>query len=176
VRFLQVGVPSRVHIAEYKGLGEQVRALVDQINWRWSAEDWTPIVLVDRHLGQTDMMALHRLARFCFVSSLHDGMNLVAKEFVSSRLDDDGVLILSRFAGSARELTDALLVNPYDLDECADALYAALQMPDEERRWRMQRMRAEVAENTVYRWAIDILSLLLKLDQTLPADASGAGA
>jgi trehalose 6-phosphate synthase len=110
------------------------------------------------------MMALHRLSRFCIVSSLHDGMNLVAKEFVASRHDDDGVLILSRFTGSARELGDAILVNPFSIGEIAEAIFTALEMPEEERRRRMQRMRAHVKEYNVYRWAGRILSSLLKFD------------
>ena len=112
------------------------------------------------------MMALHRLARFCIVSSLHDGMNLVAKEFVASRFDDDGVLILSRFSGAARELTDAVLVNPFAVEELAEAMHEALSMPQEERSRRMRRMRDVVAENNVYRWAGKIVSALLKLDFT----------
>src|SRR5207253_5425207 len=99
------------------------------------------------------MMALHRLARFCIVNSLDDGMNLVAKEFVASRFDDDGVLILSQFTGAARELTDAVLVNPFSIDEMAEALRSALEMPAEERSKRMRKLRAIVAENNIYRWA-----------------------
>jgi trehalose 6-phosphate synthase len=114
-------------------------------------------------------MALHRLAQFCVVSSLHDGMNLVAKEFVASRFDEDGVLILSNFAGAARELTSALLVNPFSTDEITDAIYRALTMPVEERSKRMQRLRTATAENNVYRWAGKILSTLLKVDIQEPA-------
>ena len=99
------------------------------------------------------MIALHGLAQFCVVSSLHDGMNLVAKEFVSSRVDEDGVLILSQFTGAARELTDAVLVNPFSVEELSDAMHQALLMPREERSRRMRRMREVVAENNVYRWA-----------------------
>ena len=110
------------------------------------------------------MMALHRLAQFCVVSSLHDGMNLVAKEFVASRTDEDGVLILSQFTGAARELTDALLVNPFAVDEMAEAMRVRLEMPAEERQRRMQRMRDAVAANNVYRWAGKILSALLRIE------------
>jgi trehalose 6-phosphate synthase len=110
------------------------------------------------------MMALHRLAHFCIVSSLHDGMNLVAKEFVASRHDEDGVLILSRFTGSARELDDALLINPFAIGEIAEAVHQALTMPEEERTRRMQKLRAQVSEKNVYLWAAKILSALLKFD------------
>src|SRR5262249_6337895 len=110
------------------------------------------------------MMALHRLADFCVVSSLDDGMNLVSKEFVASRSDEDGVLILSRFAGSSRELTSAVLVNPFAVDEIAEAIQQAVEMPQEERRRRMQRMRAAVSENNIYRWAGKFLSALVKFE------------
>jgi trehalose 6-phosphate synthase len=109
-------------------------------------------------------MALRRMANFCVVSSLHDGMNLVAKEFVASRFDEDGVLILSPFTGSSRELTDALLVNPYATDHFADAIKNALEMPEMERQKRMRRMREIVRENNIYKWAADIVSELVKFE------------
>ncbi|MFH1015477.1 MAG: trehalose-6-phosphate synthase, partial [Chloroflexota bacterium] len=101
---------------------------------------------------------------FCMVTSLHDGMNLVAKEYVSSRFDEDGVLVLSRFTGAARELTDAVLVNPYAPDQMADAIKEALEMPQEERQKRMRKMREIVKENNVYKWAADIISELVKFE------------
>ncbi len=162
--FLQVAVPSRWHVAAYQRLDEEVDRIVERINWRWGTDTWTPIVYRKEHFGPVDMMALHRLAHFGIVCSLHDGMNLVAKEFVASRTDEQGVLILSRFTGSARELTDALQVNPFAVDEIADAMHAALEMPPEERQRRMRRMRAVVASNNVYRWAGKILSVLLRID------------
>jgi trehalose 6-phosphate synthase len=109
-------------------------------------------------------MALHLLSNFCVVSSLHDGLNLVAKEYVASRHDLDGVLILSRFTGASRELTDALLINPFSVEEVADAMHQALTMPEAERRRRMQKLRAAVEENNVYRWAGKVISALLKFD------------
>jgi trehalose 6-phosphate synthase len=110
------------------------------------------------------MMALHRLSHFCVVSSLHDGMNLVAKEFVASRFDGDGVLILSRFTGAARELTDAILINPFNVEEGAAAIHEAIEMPQEERHKRMERMRSIVAASNIYRWGGKIISELLKFD------------
>jgi trehalose 6-phosphate synthase len=104
------------------------------------------------------------MANFCVVSSLHDGMNLVAKEFVASRFDEDGILILSPFTGAARELTDALLVNPYATDHLAEAIKTALEMPEEERRKRMKKMREIVRENNVYKWAADIISELARFE------------
>ncbi|MEX2261072.1 MAG: trehalose-6-phosphate synthase [Bryobacteraceae bacterium] len=166
--FLQVGVPSRIHIEEYRLLGEEIESLVEEINWKWLTRSWRPIVLLKQHLGPRAMMALHRLADFCMVTSLHDGMNLVAKEYVASRSDDDGVLILSRFTGAAGELEDAVLVNPFDREDCADAIRKALEMPAEERRRRMQKMRAVVAGNDVYRWAGKIVSSLLKFEFPQP--------
>jgi trehalose-6-phosphate synthase len=164
LRFLQVAVPSRTHVPAYRQLDEEVDRAVQEINRKWRTESWEPITYIKSHQGPVEMMALHRLAKFCIVSSLHDGMNLVAKEFVASRIDEDGVLILSRFAGSARELTDALLVNPFSIAEIAEAIHLALTMPGEERRKRMQRMREQVSRNNVYRWAGRILSSLLKFD------------
>src|SRR6185312_4320998 len=119
--FAQVGVPSRGHIRAYQQLDDEIDALVESINWKWKTGAWRPIVYEKRHFNQVQMMALHRLADFCVVSSLHDGMNLVAKEYVSSRFDEDGVLILSSFAGAARELSDALIVNPVAVNEMAQA-------------------------------------------------------
>lgn len=162
--FVQVGVPSRVHIRQYKLLDDEIDSLVEEINWRWSTNAWRPIIFLKQHCSPIQMMALHRLVNFCIVSSLHDGMNLVAKEFVSSRFDEEGVLILSQFTGAARELTDALLINPFSIDEGAEAIRRALEMPEDERRKCMQKMRTAVAENNIYRWAGKVLSALLKFD------------
>lgn len=172
IRFIQVAVPSRTHVPAYQQIDQEVDDAVSGINDRWRAEGWEPIVYIKEQLGPVDMMALHLLARFCIVSSLHDGMNLVAKEFVASRYDDDGVLILSRFTGSARELDDALQVNPFSVAEIAEAIHNSLIMPEEERRRRMQRMRAQVKEYNVYRWAGKILSSLLKFD--FPEGSNGS--
>jgi trehalose 6-phosphate synthase len=109
------------------------------------------------------MIALHRLAHFCAVTSLHDGMNLVAKEFVASRADEDGVLVLSKFAGAGHELQDALQINPFSIDEGAQAYHAALEMPHEERQWRMRKMREVVEENNIYQWALNLISELANI-------------
>ncbi len=162
--FVQIGVPSRIQVRAYKLLDDEIDGLVEEINWKWSTDSWQPIQYFKRGFGQPELMAMHRLADFCIVPSLHDGMNLVAKEFVASRFDDDGVLILSQFTGAARELKDALLVNPFAIEEMAEAMREALEMPEEERRRRMQRMRAEVAGNNIFRWAGKIISALLKFD------------
>ncbi len=129
VVFFQLGEPSRIHIKKYKELNAEIDDLVEEINWKYESDDWKPVVLLKEHLSPPTLLAFNRLAHFCIVSSLHDGMNLVAKEFASSRIDEDGVLILSRFTGAARELTEALLINPYATDEFADAIRAAIEMP-----------------------------------------------
>lgn len=162
--FAQIAVPSRSHIPHYQDLEEEVDRLVEHINWKWSTNGWRPIVLLKEHFGTTNMMALHRLAHFCVVSSLHDGMNLVAKEFIASRFDEDGMLILSQFTGTARELPDALLVNPFAVEEIAEAIRLALEMPEAERRRRVQKMREALSSNNIYRWAGKIVSALLKFE------------
>ncbi|MBL8866181.1 MAG: trehalose-6-phosphate synthase [Gemmataceae bacterium] len=162
--FVQVAVPSRLRVPAYQRLAQEVDSLVEQINFRWRDRGWEPIVYVKEYQGPTDMTALHRLGRFCVISSLHDGMNLVAKEFIASRTDDDGVLILSRFTGSARELPEALLVNPFAVHEIADAMHQAIIMPDAERQRRMKKLREQVEKYNVYRWGGKVLSELLKFE------------
>jgi len=151
--FVQVGAPSRVRIPRYRELGDRVRAEVARINERFGASGRAPVVLADRHYEPPEVFRLYRAADVCYVSSLHDGMNLVAKEFISARDDERGVLLLSRFAGAARELREALVVNPYDVDAVADVLIAALSMGALEQRERMRALRQHVAEFNVYRWA-----------------------
>jgi trehalose 6-phosphate synthase len=160
---VQVGAPSRVHIGEYRQLNEELDALAEEINWRHGCRDWKPIVFLNEHYGSELVYALYRLATACIVSSLHDGMNLVAKEFVAARTDLRGALVLSRFTGAARELNDALLINPYDVDGFAEALAQALTMPEEEQRRRMERMRRQVQDQNIYRWAGQLLSSGAKL-------------
>jgi trehalose-6-phosphate synthase len=158
--FLQVGVPSRTAIPDYDELNRALILQVDELNRKWGHRSWKPIILVRRHVDQQSLVALQLMADFCLVTSLHDGMNLVAKEFVASRIDGDGVLILSEFTGAARELTDALIVNPFAVDEMAETIHKGINMPAEERRRRMNRMRSVVAANNVYRWAGKILLAL----------------
>lgn len=162
--FFQVGSPSRTHIAAYKQLNKDVDGLVEDLNWKYGRGKWKPIIYLRENLSPVTLTALRRLAHFCMVTSLHDGMNLVAKEYVSNRFDEDGVLILSRFTGAARELTDTLLVNPYAIDQLAEEIKKALEMPQDERQRRMRKMRAIVQENNIYKWAADIISELVKFD------------
>jgi trehalose 6-phosphate synthase len=152
-----------MRVDEYKKLNKEIEELIEDINWRHHIGRWRPIVRFGEHVYPIILIALYRLAKFCIVSSLHDGMNLVAKEFVSSRVDEDSVLILSRFTGAARELTEALLVNPYSADALADAIYEAVNMPQEEQQRRMSALRAVVKENNIYSWAANIVSEIAKL-------------
>jgi trehalose-6-phosphate synthase len=174
VVFIQVAVPGRARIFLYKRLEEEIRALVEEINRKWSDGAWRAIILIEQFVRRVPLTALHRLADFCIVSSLHDGMNVVAKEYVASRFDETGVLLLSDFAGASRELTDAIVVNPFDEDELANAILRALQMPQEERTRRMKKMRAVVAENNIYRWAGKIVSALANLECAPGANADEA--
>jgi trehalose 6-phosphate synthase len=157
VVFVQLAAPSRTKIDRYRELNERVENLAQEINARWSAEGYRPIVLLRSHHEPPTVFRYYRAADVCYVSSLHDGMNLVAKEFVAARDDEQGVLILSQFTGAARELTEALIVNPYDLNQASDALAAALRMSDAEQRVRMRSMRRLVSEFNVFRWAGQML-------------------
>jgi trehalose 6-phosphate synthase len=151
--FVQLAAPSRTIIDRYQVLNENVERLAARINERFSQGDYRPVVLLRAHHEPPAVYRYYRAADLCCVSSLHDGMNLVAKEFVAARDDERGVLVLSQFTGAARELTEALIVNPYDLDETSSALAAALNMSSDEQRERMRSMRALVSDLNVYRWA-----------------------
>lgn len=161
--FVQIGSPSRGSIKKYQDLTAEVLAEADRINRRFQTADWKPIVLLNRQHSHAEILHYYQSADLCLVSSLHDGMNLVAKEFVAARSDEHGVLILSRFAGAAHELADALIVNPYDTEEMADAIARALEMPPQELRIRMQRMRAIVHERNIYRWAGTLMEELCRI-------------
>ncbi len=151
--FAQLAAPSRTKIARYQELNERVEALAASINAKWSSGTYRPIVMLRTHHEPPTVFKFLRAADLCYVSSLHDGMNLVAKEFVAAHDDELGVLILSQFTGAARDLTEALIVNPYDFRQASEALASALKMPHAEQRTRMQSMRRLVSEFNVYRWA-----------------------
>ena len=161
--FIQAGVPSRTRVEEYQRLNDEVDAAVEQINRKYGGDDWVPIIYLKQHLDPPALYALYRLARFCLVSSLHDGMNLVAKEFVAANIEEDGVLLLSQFTGAARQLREALAINPYAVDEVAERIYQALTMEEREVRLRLRRLRESVRVNNVYKWATDIIQKLSKL-------------
>lgn len=151
--FIQIAAPSRSSIAQYQHFESEVRSLAEKINAKYGSESYQPILLKIEHHEPAQVYEYYRGSNLCFVSSLHDGMNLVAKEFVAARDDDQGVLILSQFTGAARELPEALIVNPYNIDQCAAALHMALEMPKEEQRNRIRSMRGLIQEFNVYRWA-----------------------
>lgn len=177
--FIQIAAPSRSRIPEYQLFERQVGELADSINRRFEGQGPPPVILVVQHHGPSAVYAYYRAADICFVSSLHDGMNLVAKEFVACRDDDRGVLVLSQFTGAARELPEALIVNPYDTDQCAVALHVALTMPEQEQCARMRLMRGLVQEYNVYRWAgrmlLDAASMRIRGRFNLAADGPASG-
>jgi trehalose-6-phosphate synthase len=170
--FIQIGAPSRSHIKRYHDLQAEVEAETDRINWKFQTDQWKPIVLLNRQHSHKEIAPYYRAADLCLVTSLHDGMNLVAKEFVAARRDELGVLVLSRFTGAARELQDALQVNPYDIDQTAEAIRTALEMSAEEKQLRMQRMRKLVREHNVYRWAASLIGDLCEVRLDLSAQNS----
>jgi trehalose 6-phosphate synthase len=181
---VQIAAPSRTRIPSYIDLRRQVEETAERINQRFQTPRWKPIILIQRQCSHEEVDRWYRAADLCLVTSLHDGMNLVAKEFLAARDDEDGVLVLSKFTGAAIELRDALLVNPYDTNGVAEAIHQALEMSRGERRARMQRMRRYLMEHNVYHWAANILGDLRELRIETPeygersparAEAIGAG-
>jgi trehalose-6-phosphate synthase len=173
--FIQIGAPSRTHIKRYHDLLGEVEAEAERINWRWQTSKWKPIVFLKRQHSHREIDRYYRTADLCVVSSLHDGMNLVAKEFLAARHDEQGVLVLSCFTGAARELADALIVNPYNIQQTAEAIRFGLEMDLDERRVRMQRMRKVVKEHNIYRWAGNLISDLSDVRLDTPVDAKLRG-
>jgi trehalose 6-phosphate synthase/phosphatase len=171
ITLLQIASPSRSQLPAYQALQEHTYSEVQRVNMKFGLANWRPIILIDEHQEPVKIFELYRAADFCLVNSLHDGMNLVAKEFVASRDDEDGVLILSTFAGASRELTEAVLINPFDANETAEAMEIAMRMGREERRDRMSLMRRTVKENNVYRWAGRMLldAARIRQRQSLPS-------
>jgi trehalose-6-phosphate synthase len=177
--FFQVAAPSRSTLPAYKQLHQECLDLVADINERYGRDGYQPVILLDEHQNHDQLFELYRAADICVVSSLHDGMNLVAKEFVAARDDEAGVLVLSAFAGASRELLEALIVNPFDPSAFGEAFFQALTMPAEEQRERMRRMRDVVRNNNVYRWAGSMLldaARLRKRSQLLEVSAKSAEA
>ncbi|TGQ72721.1 MAG: trehalose-6-phosphate synthase [Mesorhizobium sp.] len=157
VALLQIAAPSRGTLPAYQQLYEECVRCADEINERYGSDGYTPVLMVAEHHSQEQVYEIYRAAEVCMVTSLHDGMNLVAKEFVAARDDEQGVLMLSMFAGASKELLESLIVNPYDATMMAEALLQALTMASDEQRQRMRRMREIVRDNNVYRWAGSML-------------------
>jgi trehalose 6-phosphate synthase len=155
--FVQVASPSRSVIAAYAEIDHEVEAIAAEINLKFAAGGWQPIHIFKKDFNQTDVYRFYRAADVCIVSSLHDGMNLVAKEFCAAREDERGVLVLSQFAGSSRELIDALIVNPYDEEGLSQSLLRALTMKSDEQATRLKSMREHIKAHNVFAWAADIL-------------------
>jgi trehalose-6-phosphate synthase len=169
--FVELGAPSRIHIKKYRDLMAEIDEMVEKINWRFRSKTWRPIVFLKAHHSHEAIDPYYKASDLCMVTSLHDGMNLVAKEFVAAREDGDGMLILSQFTGASRELRDAIIVNPYDIEQMADAIFLSLSMEPAERSARMGRMRATIHEHNIYRWAGKLIAELarLRLAEETPA-------
>jgi len=161
--FIQLAAPSRTHIKHYHDLMNEIDELVENVNWKHSNGGWKPIIYLKRHFSADEIKPYYSLGDICIVSSLHDGMNLVAKEYIASKENLNGALILSRFTGAARELDDSILINPYSTEEFADAIKTAIEMPTEEKKKRMEAMRKIISENNIYRWAGNIITELTAL-------------
>ncbi len=161
--FIQIAAPSRTKIKKYHDFSQDVVKEVDRINTALKVKNWRPIILLQRHHNQEEIQKFYKLADFCLVTSLHDGMNLVAKEFVAARNDEKGVLILSQFTGASRELKDALIVNPYNGEQTAESIKQALEMKPTEQAKRMRNMREVVKNNNVFRWSAELLKTMIGL-------------
>ncbi len=169
--FIQIGAPSRTRIKRYQDFVGEVEATAERINASLRAGRWQPIIFRKRHHSHTELDRFYRAADVCLVTSLHDGMNLVAKEYLAARHDEEGALLLSPFTGAAHELPDALIVNPYDTERLADTLFQALEMSPQERKARMCRMRKVVQQQNVYRWAGNLISELCDVRLDMPMTA-----
>jgi trehalose 6-phosphate synthase len=161
--FVEMGAPSRTHIKKYHDLIAEVEAESERINWRFKTKEWQPIVFLKKHHSHGEIKPFYATADLCLVTSLHDGMNLVAKEYIGARQDASGVLILSQFTGASRELPDALIVNPYDIEQMAEAIRTALEMDPAEQRARMERMRETLKDHNIYHWAADLITALAQV-------------
>jgi len=161
--FIELGAPSRDHIRKYRELMAETEEIVERVNWRFKTKKWKPIVYLKAHHTHEEIHRYYKAADLCMVTSLHDGMNLVAKEFVAAREDYGGILILSQFAGASRELSDAIIVNPYDVEEMADSIKIALTIDISEKKERMKRMYNTVKERNIYRWAGKLIGELTRM-------------
>ncbi|MCQ9207914.1 MAG: trehalose-6-phosphate synthase [Omnitrophica bacterium] len=166
--FVQMGALSRVHISKYRDLNDEINDLVEKVNWEHSTESWSPIIFVRRTLSYPETVAFYRLGDICVVSSVHDGMNIVAKEYICAKNNLEGMLILSQFTGAARELSDAVFINPYDIEDFSEKIKDTLEMSKKEKTQRMARMRETISRNDIYRWANKFINDLVKTVKVLP--------
>ncbi|MGC1391654.1 MAG: trehalose-6-phosphate synthase [Bacteroidales bacterium] len=162
--FIQVGAPSRTQLKSYSDTVSSVENETNRINLRFKAKNWKAIILLKRHHSHEEIAPMYSSADFCMITSLHDGMNLVAKEFVASRHQNDGSLILSRFAGASQELQGAIIINPYDIEKSADAIKQALEMTKEEQNQRMTQMRLVIVRHNIYSWAATLLRTMAAIN------------
>jgi trehalose-6-phosphate synthase len=162
--FVQIGAPSRTLLKSYSDTGSAVEAEASRVNLRFKQKNWKAILLLKRHHSHKEIAPFYSSADFCMVTSLHDGMNLVAKEFVAARNQNDGSLILSRFAGASQELQGAIIINPYDIEKSADAIKTALEMSSEEQNQRMKQMRLIIVRNNIYSWAASLLRTMVTIN------------
>jgi trehalose 6-phosphate synthase len=162
--FIQIGAPSRTQLKSYSDTVIAVENETNRINLRFKSKNWKAIILLKRHHSHEEIAPLYSSADFCMITSLHDGMNLVAKEFVASRHQNDGSLILSRFAGASQELQGAIIINPYDIEKSADAIKLALEMTKEEQNQRMTQMRLVIVRHNIYSWAASLLRTMAAIN------------
>jgi trehalose 6-phosphate synthase len=160
---VQIGAVSRALLKSYSDTVSAVEAEINRINWKFKTKNWQPILFLKRHHSHEEIKPFYRSAQLCMVTSLHDGMNLVAKEFIAARDQNDGVLILSRFAGASQELHGALIINPYDIEQTADAIKQAIEMPKEQQYQKMKQMRRMIMNHNVYAWASNILKAMASI-------------
>lgn len=158
--FVQIGAPSRTLLKSYSDMVSAVEKEAERINWRFKSKNWRAILLLKRHHSHEEILPYYSSAHVCMVTSLHDGMNLVAKEYVAARTQNDGALILSRFAGASHELRGAVVINPYDIERSADAIKMALEMDKEEQLQRMQQMRQAIVGHNIYFWASNLIKTM----------------
>jgi len=161
--FVQIGAPSRSLLKTYADTINAVEHEANRINWKFKSKNWQPILFLKKHHSHEEIMPFYKSASLCMVTSLHDGMNLVAKEFIAARNQNDGVLILSQFAGASQELMGATIINPYDTEKTADAIKAALEMSPEIQHHKMKQMRRAIMSHNVYSWAADILKMMASI-------------
>jgi trehalose-6-phosphate synthase len=174
--FVQMGSPSRTHIPAYQNLSNQLDQVIKRVNERFSLPEkplYQPVVLVSHHSWE-DIQYFYQMGDVCLVTSLHDGMNLVAKEYVWCQSADRGSLVLSKFAGASRELTEAFIINPYSIEDIADAISSALALSKDERVARMQAMKAKVAGRNAFHWAADLIKSVVETDENVQPGLSTA--